>query len=62
MLSNFKNQLRSTEDQHIGKKLGTASLNSKFNGSYEEECTYGIIKAEYTIKVLLPVVNLSCIL
>ena len=26
---------------NIGKKLRTASLNSKFPGSYEKKCTYG---------------------
>ena len=39
MLSKFKNKLRTNEVENW-QKLRTASLNSKFIGSYEKQCKY----------------------
>ena len=50
MLSKFKNKLRKQMRLKIGKKLKTASHNSKFTGSYQKRvntlCTYYFISLQ----------------
>ena len=42
MLSNFKNKLQTNEVKNW-QKLRTASLSSKFIGSYEKQCNYTVV-------------------
>ena len=50
MLSKFKNKLKKQMRLKIGKKLKTASHNSKFTGSYQKRvntlCTYYFISLQ----------------